>query len=352
MVTTHLWKTAAIVQETKDTVTVIFDTGGIPFKYEPGQFINLTLLINGQPVTRSYSLSSNPDEDINPSITVKRVNGGVMSNFIIDNIAGISKWRIEGPYGNFTPLPGTYTSSHVILLAGGSGITPLFSIARSILSKSPDTTVTLIYSSRTPDDIIFKGSIEDWKQRFPGRLKSYHVLSQPTDGMQSSDGTVIKGRLNKLIARKLIKQAVGDPLNGVQYFICGPTGLMKTHREMLETMQVPAENIYMEWFAPEPSNQQVILPQEPQEVMLHFYEQSNLLDVEAGQSILTAALEDKIPLPYSCKTGTCGKCTARLTGGKVKMISNYALRQSDIDAGLVLLCQSYPLTDDVTVEIN
>lgn len=127
---------------------------------------------------------------------------------------------------------------------------------------------------------------------------------------------------------------------------------MKIHREMLEAMQVPVDHINMEWFAPEPSNEPIIFPQEPQEVLLHFYEQSNLLDVEVGQNILAAALEDKIPLPYSCKAGTCGKCTARLTSGKVKMMGNYALRQNDVDAGLILLCQSYPLDDKVTVEIS
>lgn len=351
MITTHLWKTAGIIQETKDTVTVIFDTGGAHFSYEAGQFINITLMINGLPVTRSYSLSSSPAENTNPSITVKKVNGGIMSNFIVDNAAAIGKWRIEGPYGNFTPSSGTYTSRHVVMLAGGSGITPLFSIARSVISRSPDTTVSIIYSSRTSEDIIFKSALDDWAKSFNGRVNIRHVLSQAADVSELSGETIIKGRLNKLVARKLIKQVVGDPLSGVQYFICGPSSLMKMYREVLEAMQLPAENIFLEWFASEYSNEQVTLPQEPQEVLLHFYEQSNLLDVEAGQSILMAALEDKIQLPYSCKTGTCGKCTARLTGGKVKMIGNYALRQNEIDAGLILLCQSYPLDSDVTVEI-
>src|SRR5687768_1567712 len=109
----QIWTTAAITKETSDTVTVEFDTGGIPFISAPGQFINVTLLIDGEPVTRSYSLSSSADEDVNPSITVKRVNGGVMSNFVIDNISKIDKWHIEGPYGNFIPSTSTYTSRHI-----------------------------------------------------------------------------------------------------------------------------------------------------------------------------------------------------------------------------------------------
>jgi ferredoxin-NADP reductase len=351
MITKQIWKTAAVIQESKDTISISFDTGGIPFKYEPGQFINVTLMIDDLPVVRSYSLSSCPDEDVNPSITVKRVTGGIMSNTIVDRATDIDKWHIEGPYGKFTPSSGTYTSKHIVLLAGGSGITPLFSIACSILNRSPDTTVTLIYCSRTADDIIFRRSIEEWAERFNGRFNCYHILSQPTDNSELSGEAVIKGRFNKLVARKLIKQAVGDVVNEVQFFICGPAALMKMQREMLEAMQIPVENIYMEWFAPELSNEQVILPQEPQDVLLHFYEQSNLLDVQAGQNILAAALADRIPLPYSCKTGTCGKCIARITGGKVHMVNNNALRQEEVEAGLILLCQSYPISDDVTVEI-
>jgi ring-1,2-phenylacetyl-CoA epoxidase subunit PaaE len=152
------------------------------------------------------------------------------------------------------------------------------------------------------------------------------------------------------MAGELIKKATHDPLNEVQYFICGPSELMKMHREVLENMQVPAGHIYMEWFAPEAADE-ASLPQEPQEVLLHFYEQTNLLDVQAGQTILAAALEDRIPLSYSCKGGTCGKCMAKLISGEVKMVNNYAIRRDDVDAGMILLCQSYPLTNDVTVEI-
>ena len=352
MAAKQVWTTANIIKETGDTVTIVFNTGGVPFGYAPGQFINVTLLINDLPVTRSYSLSSTPDEDAHPSITVKRVKGGVMSNFIIDNISGINKWNIDGPYGIFVPSESTYAARHIILMAGGSGISPLYSIGRSILSKSPDTKITLIYCSRTADDIIFRASIEQLTERFNNRLEIYHVLSQPKDVIEHPGITVINnGRLNPSLAEKLIKQVTGGSIAGVQFFICGPVELMKMYHELLKTMPVPAEQIFMEWFAPEAVSEPVSLPLEPQEVLLHFFEQTNLLDVQAGQTILAAAREDKIPLPYSCNAGTCGKCTAKLTSGKVKMLNNYSLRQDDVDAGMILLCQSYPLDNDVTVEV-
>jgi ferredoxin-NADP reductase len=350
MTSKQIWKTAAVIQETTTTVTVVFDTGGVPFIYKAGQFINITLTIEGVPVTRSYSLSSLPD-DANPSVTVKRVEGGVMSNYIADNAARINNWHIDGPYGNFTPPDDAYNAGHIVLLAGGSGITPLHVIARSIVNKSSNATVTLIYSSRTAEEIIFSRSIEDLVEKHKVRIKIYYALSTPIDTENILGGTVIKGRINKLLTKKLIRQAAGDALSRTWYFICGPSGLMKMHQEVLEAMQVPAENIYMEYFAPEDTDEQISFPQEPQEVLLHFYEQTNLLEVQVGQSILMAALVDKVPLPYSCKTGTCGKCTAKLLKGKVKLVNNYALRQPELDAGWILLCQSYPLSNDITVEV-
>ncbi|MBS0030057.1 2Fe-2S iron-sulfur cluster-binding protein [Chitinophaga sp. 22321] len=348
---TYIWNTRAIIKETNDAVTIVFDTKGMPFLYLPGQFVNVTLTIAGEPVTRSYSLSTVPGIDAHPAITVKRVRGGIMSNYIADRVNEITSWNISGPYGSFVFPDHATDTKHLVLLTGGSGITPLFSIARSFISRFPEAIVTLVYSSRTAADIIFKERIMEWAAQYPGRIHVHHALSEPGDDTAIGNATLIRGRMNKLVARKLIKMPAVDPLVDTCYFICGPSGLMTMHQEMLEAMQVPAENVYLEWFAPLNDAAAAVLPENQQDVLLHFYEQSNLLEVLPGKSILDAALEDRIPLPYSCKAGTCGICAARLIAGKVTMANNYALRQSDLDDGLVLLCQSYPLTDDVTVEI-
>lgn len=347
----QIWSTAAIIPETGSVVTIVFNTKGYPFEYKPGQFINITLEINGANVTRSYSLSSLPGEDERPSVTIKKVPGGVMSSYIVDHIDQIRHWQVAGPFGSFTPAAATYLTDHVVLLAGGSGISPLFSIARSVIHQSQHTAVTLIYSSRTKEDIIFRNAIEEWANRHPGRVNVHYAISQPGDN-DATHPSIIKGRINKLVARKLIKSIVGDAMDTAHYFLCGPVELMKMHKDMLTIQQVQDDNIYMEWFAPEQETDHHSLPENMQEVLLHFFEQSNLLEVHPGKSILAAALEDRIPLPYSCKAGTCGICAARLTSGKVSMVNNYALRKSDLEAGLILLCQSYPVTNDVTVEID
>lgn len=342
-----IWQTAEVIQQTTNTITIIFDTQGEPFSYKPGQFIQLTLTINGTPVTRSYSLSTVPGGY--PAITVKRVPGGIMSNYILDHASQIRQWQVAGPHGSFTPTTATYQARHVVLLAGGSGITPLYTIACSLLAEAPDTNITMIYASRSSDEIIFSKELDALQAHYPERLYVFHALSAAT-GVNAPGQ--LKGRLSKLVTRKLIRQAVTTPLDQAHYFICGPEGLMAMHQEMLAALQVSPDNIFMEWFAAGATSNDTVLSGEPQEVLLHFFEQTNLLDVDAGQTILQAALDDRIPLPYSCQGGTCGICSAKLTSGKVTMRQNYALRPSDVADGMILLCQSYPLTADVTVVVG
>ena len=343
------WRTAGIVQETTDTLTITFNTGTELFEYKAGQFINLTIPIDGVRVTRSYSLSSAPGVDLRPSITVKKIPGGIMSSYIVDHAKKIPQWQVDGPYGSFTYPE---NSRHIVLLAAGSGITPGFSIAKSVLHRLPLAKLTLIYANRSEDNIIFKKTIEQWKDAFKDRVTIVHALSQADKSVVIAADELIQGRLNKIIIRKLVKKYVSGSLDEAHYFICGPSSLIKIKEESLATLAVPSENVFVEKFKPDDDPVTVELPQQMHEVMLHFYEQSNLLEVQPGDNILTAALQDRIPLPYSCKNGTCGKCMARVTAGKVIMKQNYVLREEELDAGLILLCQSYPLNDEVTVEIG
>lgn len=345
----YIWRTARIVQETPDTITIEFNTGTEKFDYTAGQFINLTILVNGTPVTRSYSLSSAPGIDERPAVTIKKVPGGLMSCYIVDNAENVPHWQVDGPYGAFThPLK----SQHIVLLAAGSGFTPCFSIAKSVLYHLPTTHLTIIYANRSTEHIIFNETIEKWVDTFKDRITIIHALSQQAQDMKLPAGELILSRLNKIIVKKLIKKHVPAQIPEAHYFICGPSSLIKIQEESLAALAIPPENINVERFRPDENPNPIELPQQTHEVMLHFYEQSNLLEVQPGASILATALQDRIPLPYSCNSGACGKCTARLTAGAVTMASNYVLRKEELDAGMILLCQSYPLNDEVTIEIG
>ncbi|WP_316815466.1 ferredoxin--NADP reductase [Pedobacter nyackensis] len=348
-----IWLTRNLTWETNDAVTIVFDTGGSAFKYLPGQFINISVVINGEKLTRSYSMSSSPDIDPYPAITVKRIPEGLVSNYLVNHAEEIREWEIEGPFGSFVPDESSYRTSHVVLLAGGSGISPLLSIAKSLLAKSPCIQLTLIYANRNWYDVIFGDTVEALTMQYGERLTIFHALSGKKGTSLPFAGTLIEGRLSKLVVKKILKQTtMGMPLNA-HFFVCGPNGLMKMYKEVLESLQVPESGVFMEQFtAGDASDEQLNLPEITHEVLVHFYEQTHLIEIPAGTTLLSAALKEGIAFGHSCKTGSCGSCVAILTSGKVKMVKNYALTSKEVEQGMILLCQSYPLTEDVTIEFD
>ncbi len=349
-----IWPIRKVTIETKDAVTIEFDVMKSAFKYLPGQFVNISQVVNGEKITRSYSLSSSPDLDAYPAITVKRVKDGLMSNYLVDQVAEIRELEIEGPYGSFIPLKSSYQCKDVVLLSGGSGITPLLSMAKSLLSTSAEVQVTLIYANRNWSDVIFATALEALSLQYTGRLHVIHALSQQAGAKPVFTGTLIEDRLGKLVVKKLLKQAatVGKP-SGAHFFLCGPSGLMKIYQEALEALEIPETGVFMERFTDEEvPAEQLTLPEITREVLVHFYEQTHLIEIEPGSTLLTAALKEGIAFGHSCKAGSCGACVAIITSGKVRMAKNYALTKKEVEQGMILLCQSYPLTEDITIEFD
>lgn len=349
----YTWQTYQVTRETNDAVTIEFDTGGAAFEYLPGQFINISLMVDGKKLTRSYSLSSSPGIDPYPAITVKRVGEGLMSNYMIRHAGKIPEWEVEGPYGSFVPMESSYGSKHVVLLSGGSGITPLLSMAKSLLSRSPAVQLTLLYANRNWYDVIFADAIEALVLQYPERLTVFHALSQHDGTSLAFTGKLIEERLSKLLIKKVLKQVIPENLADAHFFMCGPGGLMKMYQEALAALEVPEEGIFMERFIMDDEPVEVPeVPEAPCEVLVHFYEQSHLIEIPPGTTLLNAALKEGIAFRYSCKNGTCGSCFALLTSGKVSMVKNYALTAEEVARGIILLCQSYPISEDVTIEFD
>lgn len=343
----HKWVLHEVVQETEDAMTFFFDTEGQYFNFKAGQFINITHCINGENITRSYSLSSSPNENY-PSITIKRVKDGIMSNYLFNNAQKIENWEIEGPYGNFVLEESLNKTTKLCFMGGGSGITPLFSMMKALI-ENVNSPYHLIYANRNHQDIIFKSQIESLVK--DGKASVFHALT----GDESSEAfseELYKGRLTRLIVKKIIRQKFEDPLN-VLYFICGPEKLMEVYNEALQAIGVPEEQIFQENFSIENEKaEEFFLPNEPHEVLMHVYESTALVDVKAGQSILQAALENGLPVKYSCQNGTCGTCWAKYSDGEVRMLKNYALTKEEVDENYILLCQSYPMNDSLTVHVG
>lgn len=349
----YKWLTHNVIYQTNDAVTIMFNTRRSVFHYEPGQFINLSFVVNGERLTRSYSLSSSPDIDPYISITVKRVSKGRMSNYIVDSADRIQEWEIEGPYGSFVLNKVSLNSKHFVLLAGGSGITPIWSIAKSILKRSSNTSLTLLYANRHWNDVIFANEIDTLTQKYKDRLVVFHALSESEKINPLSPCNHIEGRLSKLIIRKILKQATVNAIPEAHFFICAPSGLMQLYQQTLEGLEVPKTNVFMERFIEETEPfERAGLPEMMREVLVHFYEQTHLIEVQPGNTILTACLQNGISLRHSCHSGTCGTCAAMLIAGKVNMLKNYALTAAEVAGGAILLCQSYPLDDEVTIGIG
>lgn len=353
----YKWSTHKIVKETEDTITIYFDTAQQTFSYLPGQYLNIKCMINEELVIRSYSFSSKPSDEF-PSITVKRVAGGKMSNHLVDNAIFISSWEIEAPFGNFVLEKQVAAHTQIVLLAGGSGISPLFSMLKSI-DKSAKTPL-LIYGNKSPEEAIFWKELE--AMQADGKLNSYYSFT--SEEFVSSRINHIAGRLSPLLLHSIICKQVAV-LEEAHYYICGPVGLMKLYQEALLGLNIPSEQIHNEYFDPVPEKNLVFENDGKSKNVIVFYFQdhyindevqtyecTSLIEVKARQSLLEAMKEHYIKVSSSCKNGTCGTCWALKTDGAVRMVNNHALTEQDISGGIILLCQSYPMDEEVAISLS
>lgn len=349
MIQRYTWKTRKIEHPATDAVTIHFDTNGQAFDYLPGQYVNVYIPINGKMEQRSYSLSSSPYLNEAPAITVKRVEGGLVSNYLADHAHEIKEWEIEGPLGIFTAdVPG-FEKEQVLLVGGGSGITPLFSIAKSLLHRSA-AKVGIVYASRMQENTLFFEELVSLETAFPERLQVYYAFSRHDRDRDADCRLYINERLNRMLLKKMIR-SMGEDMQAAEWFVCGPEGLITLTETVADGLEVPAAQLRKEYFKPV-ATEEVLLPDVSSEVLLHFLERSNLLEVLPGKSILETALEEGIPMFYSCRNGTCGRCAGKLLSGKVHTKANYALPEELLQEGYILLCQSFPLDNEVTVAVD
>ena len=353
----YTWQTHKIIKETEDTITIYFDTAQQAFTYLPGQYLNIRLTVNGELLIRSYSFSSKPSEEF-PAVTIKRVTGGKMSNYILDNADHIENWEIEAPFGNFVLEKPIAEQSQIVLLAGGSGISPLYAMLKSIESTNPIP--LLVYSNKSPEDTIFWNELE--AMQADEKLNICYSFTAPE--FVSTKINHVAGRFNLLVLRSVIKRLVGEVAEA-HYYICGPNGLMDLYRDALTGLNIPETHIHLEYFDPIPIDAgNMETDGNAKDVIVNYYEENyindetqtfectSLIEVQPKQSLLDAMKAQHINVPSSCKNGTCGACWAVKTDGEVRMLNNAALTEQDIAEGIILLCQSYPMNADVCVTVQ
>ncbi len=329
-----------IKQETADAATFFLSNAtGARIPYLAGQFLTLVFNHHEQEIRRSYSLSSSPDEKL-PAITIKRVANGEISRFMLAKVKKGDVLSAVPPAGKFILGNEAAKAANLIYFAAGSGIVPVYSQIKYLLAREGHSKIVLFYSNNNLSDILFDKELRALQTAHPNRLKIVHLIS--TQG----------NRLTNLNLEGLLKLHLQNGIYNAQYYMCGPFAYMRMIRLTLLFMGIEPANIRKENFVLETvpvADNAVVYP--PQNIKLEFNGETYSIAVGENQSILQAALQNDIALPYSCRAGMCSTCIAKCISGKVDMSVNDVLLDADLAGGWVLTCTGHPVSDDVVVKI-
>jgi len=343
-------KIKEVVRETGDASTLVFESPEKPLEYLPGQFLTLILPIKGEDVRRSYSLCTTPYSGEAPAITVKRVESGVISNYLNDHMKAGDSFEVMAPAGHFTPDLHPENAKKYVLFAGGSGITPLMSILKSILLQEPNSHVTLVYQSRSEESIIFREQLEELEKKYPSHFTVMHILSQPNESWKG-----YKGRIDTAMTSDILMDIAENKVASMEYFLCGPSGFMKTVFETLIDFEVPEKQIHKEsFYSGETKEKEESIPIEQEEAVVTILLDNEEYEVKvpAGKSILDAALDMDIDMPFSCQSGMCTACRGKLLSGNVTMEDEDGLSEEELNEGYILNCVSHPDGSGVKIEVG
>ena len=351
----HRLSIRSVEPETRDAVAITFAVPEAlvePFRYSAGQHLTLRADIDGQDVRRSYSICSGV-HDGTLRIAVKRNPGGVFSAWANETLKTGDTLEVLPPLGHFGLSLDAAHRKHYAAFAAGSGITPLLSIIKTTLATEAQSKFTLFYGNRASGTVMFKEELAALKDIYLTRFNLVHVLSR-----EAQDIELLHGRIDRAKADALLTHWLDlDEIDAV--FICGPDGMMQSVAEALKARGYPDGQVRIERFASsvprhEHRSSKAVEPGRSEcEVTVVLEGVTRSFTLEKGkENILEAGLKAGIELPYSCKSGVCSTCRAKLTAGEVDMDVNFALEDYELARGFVLTCQSYPVTDRVLVDYD
>lgn len=343
-------KVDRIIRETPEAVSIRFL---VPpplksvFTYKAGQYLTLRLEIDGQDVRRSYSVCESPLIDPMPSVAVKEVEGGKMSTYLNRHLKEGDLIEAMAPMGNFVLEPHSGQSRHIVLYGGGSGITPLKSILKTVLEFEPLSGVTLLYANRNEEGIIFRKELDEYARKYSDRFRIIYALDNPPQAWSGYSGMLNPGILTDFLNQ------LPTPSSKCEHYICGPAPMMKMIEDTLEGNGVSRSNIHLEYFTAVEKDHKIEIDPETEgelktrTIQVEVFGQKKSVVVEPDQSVLEAAQDAGLDPPYSCTVGVCTTCRAKLRSGRVHMDEREGLSDAEIEEGYVLTCQSHPMTDDV-----
>ncbi len=345
----RILRVAALTNPTADSVSfVLEDPAGAPIEFAPGQFFTLIVDVDGQPLRRAYSAASTCLDTSRVRLATKRVEGGRVSNHLNDTLKAGQLVRALGPSGDFTCAPNPDAARHIVLIAGGSGITPMLSIAESILAAEPGSRVSLIYGNRGEADIMFRAELDALADAHAPRLAVRYVLSDPPAGWTGRTGLLEPA----VLAAELDALPDAGDLAPV-YYVCGPEPMMVGARSTLLERGVAAEHIHEERFT-QPhmrSDASTARIGAVQPATIRMRGAAHEIAVKPGETLLDAGLAAGLPMSYSCAMGGCGACKVVLADGTVASEEPNCLTAAERDKGYVLACVSRP-TSPVTIDTD
>lgn len=323
------------------------------FAFTQGQYLTFRQLIEGEEIRRSYSICTGLDDGV-LQVGIKRVDGGAFSNWANDQLKSGDMVQAMPPMGSFNaPLdPGRARS--YLGFAGGSGITPVLSILRTVLAREPLSDFTLVYANRSVSSIMFREELEDLKNRYMSRLTVVHVLETDAQDIDLFTGRIDREKLDGLFAHWV------DPDKVDLAFICGPEPMMLTIAEGLRAHGLDDSQIKFELFASaqpgrlkrNATSQSVDGQGDTVETTVTIDGASRSFSMSRDQSLLEAALENAVDAPFACKAGVCSTCRCKVLEGEVEMAANHALEDYEVARGYALSCQSFPVSDRVVVDYD
>lgn len=352
----HRLKVAEVTRETADCVSVVFDVPADvrnEFSYIQGQYLTLKVKVKGEELRRSYSLCTSPVADRELRVAVKKVKDGRVSTFINETLKAGDEMEVMTPMGNFhSPLSPTNNKNY-ILFAGGSGITPMLSIIKTVLQSEPGSKITLFYGNRDEAAIIFKNQLNELAAKNADRFKLHHILEHCGEEVEE----LCKGILLPEKVKSLIAKHVDLNADNV-FFICGPGPMMENVKVVLGDLKVDQKKIHIEYFTAVEAAVKAAEESSPAEIV-HSKVTVILDDEEVhfdlasdGKSVLDVAQEAGMDVPFACKGGVCCTCRAKLMEGQVKMDQNFALSEEELERGYILTCQSHPVTEKVVISFD
>jgi ring-1,2-phenylacetyl-CoA epoxidase subunit PaaE len=343
----HRVPVADVARLCDDAVAVTFDVPprlAEAYAFRAGQSLTLRRLIDGRDERRSYSICA--PEGAAPRIGVREVPDGLFSKWLVHEVRPGDEVEVGTPTGTFTPDLGQ--PAHHVLIAAGSGITPVLSIAATVL-RDPVATATVLYGNRRSDTVMFADDLADLKDRYPDRLELVHVLSREPREAELFTGRLDGAKLHALLVLFPDLAAVGH------WWLCGPFGMITDALDLLSSAGVPRERIHRELFyvddvPPAPvRHEEAPVQGLTSEVTVILDGRSTTVTVPRDVAVLDGAQRVRPDLPFACKGGVCGTCRAKLTAGEVDLRRNFALDPAELAAGFVLTCQSRPRTPALTV---